>query len=557
MNEPLTRRESLRSGLEIGRYTVERRLARGGMAELYLARARGPFGFNKLCVIKLVLPHLTEDARFVSMFLHEARLLASLDHAHIAQVIDIGEFERDPYFVMQYVHGRDLRTVMRALKGQPLDLPVALRVASSVASGLAYAHEKTDEQGQPLGLVHRDVSPANVMIGYGGDVKLVDFGVAKSAVQDEETRTGVIKGKAAYMSPEQCRGDRVDHRSDIFALGILLYEMTTGQRLFHGSSDFVMMQKIVEGEVPSPHDVCDDYPPGLTEIVMRALHPDPEQRTPNAATLLGELQEFARVHNVLASELDISNLMESLFEVPLLEATAQEATQARGLLALPTGAGPHDRTSATSLGERVELELEPELEAQRTVAVVATPPVVPGRETTVAPTLLQTQLADPPMGLAPATVVLTPAPVERAPDELDDWEPPPRVRTKHLAALAVVVAVGAGAWALRGGAASSDPQADAPATVHVASDPPPAPHPSARHIEAGPPPTPAPDELPPPEPEDPIEGADTVPDDAPVPVVAPQPPAGETRPRAKKRPRKRPRTSPKSNDGPALDSMYP
>lgn len=519
------------------------------MAELYLARASGPYGFNKLYVIKLVLPHLSEDERFVSMFLHEARLLANLDHTHIAQVIDIGEFEGDPYFVMQYVHGRDLRKVMRALNGQPLDLPVALRVASSVASGLAYAHGRTDEHGQPLGLVHRDVSPANVMIGYRGDIKLVDFGVAKSAVQDEDTRAGVIKGKAAYMSPEQCRGGKVDHRTDVFALGILLYEMTTGQRLFQGNSDFVMMQQIVEGRVPSPHDVCDDYPPELTAIVMRALHPDPEQRTADTATLRDELQQFARSYDLLASELDIANLMEGLFDVPSLEATAQEATNAKEPLVLPTGAGVVRETSATGLGVVDEaIAPTPDLEDEQTVAVLAPRPAALSGETTVASPHTV-------VGPAPLQTTVAPAPLP-APVEAEEWSPPRRIRGVHVAAVAMVAAVGIGAWSLGTDDAveptTSEPNpADLqPENLPVATD-------AAASV-------PAPTEPAPP-PADPIaEEVVEILSDAPEPGnEAPPAPAGESspasssRPQPKKRPRKRSRRPTKSKDGSALDSMYP
>lgn len=522
------------------------------MAELYLARASGPYGFNKLYVIKLVLPHLTDDERFVSMFLHEARLLANLDHTHIAQVIDIGEFEGDPYFVMQYVHGRDLRKVMRALSGQPLDLAVALRVASSVASGLAYAHGRTDEHGQPLGLVHRDVSPANVMIGYRGDIKLVDFGVAKSAVQDEDTRAGVIKGKAAYMSPEQCRGRKVDHRTDVFALGILLYEMTTGRRLFQGNSDFVMMQQIVEGRVPSPHDVCDDYPPDLAGIVLRALHPDPEQRTADAATLLDELEQFSRRYDLLASELDIANLMEGLFDVPSLEATALEATNAKNPLVLPTGAGQRHETSATGLGE-VDAAVaatpyqEASLEEEQTIARLA-PLTDRSGETTVAPP--QTIVAQPPL---PTIVAPRPA---SALAEAEVGAPPRRIRGTHVAALALVAAVGVGAWTL----STADRNEEATPVGNVVDVAPENPPVAAEAVVASPDltePAPAPA---PPAPVEVVEVAPDPPDPgdaAPTPIADDSSPGQSSPPRPKKRPRKRTRRPSKSKDGSALDSMYP
>lgn len=351
MSAPLPR--PLPPGFEIGRYVVEQRLAMGGMAELYLARARGPFGFSKRCALKFALQNLAQDPEFVAMFVHEARLLANLDHPNIAQVLDVGEFEGGPYFAMQYVHGRDLRQVMKALRGQPVELPVALRVASQVAAGLAYAHAHTDDTGQPLGIVHRDVSPANVMLSYQGDVKLVDFGVAKSTVQDERTRRGVIKGKAAYLAPEQARGKLVDHRTDVFALGILLFETTTGRRLFRGGGDFELLRKVVEGEFPSPHDVCDDYPDELADIVMHALQVEPDERYQSAAALRHDLEGFARKHGILASELDVAAMMASLFEVPSPEAVPETATNAVTPVALPTNVS--SATSATGLGVAEEL----------------------------------------------------------------------------------------------------------------------------------------------------------------------------------------------------------
>jgi serine/threonine protein kinase len=297
----------------VGRYELLRRLARGGMAELYLARAVGIHGFEKLCVLKLVLPHLAEDREFVEMFLREARIAARLDHPSIAHVSDIGELDGEPFFVMQFIHGRDLRTIVTELGESPLPMSAALTIARDLAAGLHYVHERKDGDGKPLGLVHRDVSPSNVMVGYDGDIKLVDFGIAKSTEQRSSTRTGVLKGKVAYMSPEQCHGRKIDRRTDVFNLGILLYEMTTGQRLFAGDNDFYVMTRIVRGMYARPSEVKSDYPEALEAIVERALQVDPEDRYPTAEALQADLESAAADRGIRLSNLSVAKFMRNLY----------------------------------------------------------------------------------------------------------------------------------------------------------------------------------------------------------------------------------------------------
>ena len=283
MPEPaeLRRRGVLPPGTRVGRYELVRRLARGGMAELYLARASGPHGFEKLCVVKLALPHLTEDRQFVEMFLHEARLAARLEHANIAHVSDIGEFGTEPFFVMQFIRGRDVRSVLAARKGKLVPLDVALTIVAQAAAGLHYAHEQRDESGKPLGMIHRDVSPSNIMIGFDGGIKIVDFGIAKSSLQNANTRTGVLKGKVSYMAPEQCRSGDLDRRTDIFGLGILLYELCTARPLFRGDSDFDIMSRIVNGVYKPPSEYIPGFPPELEAVIDRALQVDPDDRFPD------------------------------------------------------------------------------------------------------------------------------------------------------------------------------------------------------------------------------------------------------------------------------------
>ncbi len=267
----------------------------GGMAEVYLARHRGAAGFQKLVVIKRVLPHLAVDTDFVEMFLKEARLAAALDHPNIAQVTDFGHDGSDYYMVLEWVQGHDLRAVIKAAVAQrgALPLDMALGITCDVATALHYAHEQHDGHGRPLGIVHRDVSPSNVLLASTGAVKVIDFGIARAVGVSRTTRAGVVKGKAGYMSPEQCRDDALDRRTDVFGLGILLYEMTTGYRLFHASNDFAAMNKITEGRYVVPTEAVEDYPAALETIVLRCLALDPADRYPTGDALRADLEAFA------------------------------------------------------------------------------------------------------------------------------------------------------------------------------------------------------------------------------------------------------------------------
>lgn len=277
-------------------------LASGGMGEVYVARARGPQAFQKLVALKRVLPHLEQEEEFVAMFLEEARLAATLDHPNIVQVIELGQSPHGYFLTMEHVHGVDLRALLRqAARTEAIPLGCALGIASALAAGLHYAHERTGPDGQPMGLVHRDVSPSNVLITYDGVVKLVDFGVAKAAAQTARTRATMLKGKVGYMSPEQCRGIPVDRRSDVFSLGVLLYELTTLHRPFYEDNHFAALNRIVQGEYERPSALVPDYSPGLEQIVMQALDPDPARRYPTARAMLDDLERLAQAQGVRAS----------------------------------------------------------------------------------------------------------------------------------------------------------------------------------------------------------------------------------------------------------------
>ncbi len=313
----------------MGRYTLLRRLAVGGMAELYVAHQVGIEGFEKIVALKRVLPHLGQDPQFVRMFLAEARIAAALDHPNIAHVTDIGESDGEYFFAMEYVHGANLLEVLRHGSNAPLPLGCALTIVGGVAAALHHAHEHLGADGRPLGLVHRDVSPSNVMIAHSGAVKLTDFGIVRAAARTSTTQ-GHTKGKAGYMSPEQCRGDRIDRRSDIFALGIVLYEATTGVRAFYAPNDYAILGRIAKADYIPPHEVVPDYPPALAQIIARALSKDPDHRHPTAEALQLELEDFAHVHGVRLSGVDLARHMKAAFGSP-----AHPHTDLGSLSALP------------------------------------------------------------------------------------------------------------------------------------------------------------------------------------------------------------------------------
>lgn len=306
---------SLPPGTQIGRYSLLARLAIGGMAELYVARHSGLQGFERTVVVKRILPHLTEDPEFIRMFLDEARISASLDHPNIAQVTDIDLADGEYFFAMEYVHGKNLRQFVKA--SGDLSIGIALRIVCHTAAGLHHAHEALGPDGRPLGLVHRDVSPSNIMVSFAGAVKLTDFGIAKASERTSRTLEGRIKGKVGYMSPEQCRGDEtLDRRSDIFALGILLYEVTTGLRAFYSANDFATMARITRVEYTRPSEIDPDYPAQLERIIERALQKEPEARYQTAEDMRVDLEDYAHGAGVKLTETELSARMAETFGTP-------------------------------------------------------------------------------------------------------------------------------------------------------------------------------------------------------------------------------------------------
>jgi eukaryotic-like serine/threonine-protein kinase len=308
-------RTTLPAGTRVGRYTIVDRIGAGGMAELFLARQDGPRGFAKPIALKLLHAHIGEDPEFVAMFEREARVAAALVHPHVVQVLDIGVAEDEHFLALEFVHGRDLRRILVAQRG-PLPLGPALRVVTDVAKALHYVHTRCDPHGRPLDLVHRDVSPANVLVGFAGSVKLADFGIAKAADQTAHTRTGTLKGKFGYMAPEQCLQQGVDARSDLFALGVVLYEATTGRRAFGGSQTFSIMNRVLAGDYAPPITVVPDYPPALADIVARMLAVDPACRPASAQAVVDELEAFVRDASLDAREEALAAHVSALFDHP-------------------------------------------------------------------------------------------------------------------------------------------------------------------------------------------------------------------------------------------------
>jgi serine/threonine protein kinase len=290
-------------------------LAAGGMARIYIGRSTGIGSFERHVVLKLITPERANDQTAVQMFLDEARLAAALNHQNVAQVFEVGEDGGIHYLAMEYVHGQDSRAVLAKAgsQGTRIPLELALTIVGGAAAGLHHAHERRGPDGVPLGIVHRDVSPSNIMIGYDGAVKLLDFGIAKAAARSVETQSGIIKGKFAYMAPEQCRGRDVDRRSDVFSLGIILYEISTQHRCFRADSDFDTMHRIVTGDVVRPTRLIPGYPQALEAIVMKALAVDPAQRYQTAGLLLEAIENFAMSSRMAMSTNGLGRFMRDMF----------------------------------------------------------------------------------------------------------------------------------------------------------------------------------------------------------------------------------------------------
>jgi serine/threonine-protein kinase len=310
---------TLNAGTPIGKYVVRRLLAEGGMGEVYLCTARGPEGFEREVVLKKIRALLSNDPEFVKMFVAEARVASRLNHPNLVQIFDFDKYGDTYVLAMEYVPGHSLREVRQWCRELMVSLPalMAAHIAEKIASGLHYAHCKTDG-GAPLRLVHRDCTPHNVLLSYEGAIKLADFGIAKAS--DRSTAPGVLKGKYAYMSPEQAQGLEVDGRTDIFALGIVLWEMLTGMQLFTGDSDVAMLQAVQKSVIAPPARLNPDVPEELSAIVMKALERPLESRYQTAQEMEWALGQFIRARVRTAQEIDVGAFLRNLFPPEVQEA---------------------------------------------------------------------------------------------------------------------------------------------------------------------------------------------------------------------------------------------
>src|SRR4051812_29414650 len=301
----------------VGRYQIVDRLAVGGMAELFKATLTGEHGFAKLVAIKKILPHLATDHSFVEMFIDEARITAQLDHRHIVQVFELGTDADTPYIAMQYVDGLDVLALLRECARAQIRLPpdLAALIARDVLDALDYAHHALDASGRPLGIIHRDISPGNVLLSWRGDVKLTDFGIARAAERRHKTEAGTLKGKYGYMSPEQVSGSEVDARSDLFSVGILLAEMVMARRLFTSTNDLDILLMVRDARLDRLHKYASEFPVELRVLTTRALQRRPEDRWQSAAQFRDALDEWLR-RTTRASARQLAGLLGQVINAP-------------------------------------------------------------------------------------------------------------------------------------------------------------------------------------------------------------------------------------------------
>ncbi len=306
--------KALEGMTRMGPYLLEKKVAQGGMAELFVAGYERQDGFRKTVAVKRVLPHLAANSDFVNMFIREARLAALLQHPNVVQVIDFGKIQNVYFIAMEYVRGKNLGEIMASLK-EGMTVDQAVFIASQVAMGLEYSHSKKDDKsGEALNIVHRDISPQNILISFQGEVKISDFGISKTSSEPSLTHSGVIKGKLAYLSPEQALGQIVDHQADLYALGIVFYEILSGKRLYKFTSDIEAIRTIPEREIPPIKECRQDIPDELNRIVMKCLEKDKRLRYQSARELLQDLTALRQGLSTRYDRVNLSDFMRSNFQ---------------------------------------------------------------------------------------------------------------------------------------------------------------------------------------------------------------------------------------------------
>jgi len=335
--------EDLQRGSRLGKYELLLRIGRGGMATVWVAREDAPTqGEQRLVAVKAILPELSTDHEFSKMFVDEGRIIRMIRHPNVVDVYESSEQDHIGYIAMEWVEGDSLHAIIaEAGKRRPIPPEMAVRIISDAAAGLHAAHELRDDRGNLLNVVHRDVSPHNILLGVDGAIKLVDFGVAKAMGRlSEVTSAGQLKGKFGYMSPEQAMAKKVDRRSDVFALGIVLFELTTGRRLFRGEHDAETLHMVVSGKIPRPSAIDPSYPAALEEIVMQALQRDPAKRYQTAEAFQRSLDGYLKAERVVVPRAGIANLLKKV----LGERIEQRRRAIRSVLRhldAPQGSAPH------------------------------------------------------------------------------------------------------------------------------------------------------------------------------------------------------------------------
>jgi hypothetical protein len=386
---------------QFGRYILIDRLSTGGMAEVYLAKSSGVQGFEKVVAIKRILPTVSEDPDFETMFIDEAKISARLAHSNIGQVFEFGQVEEQYYIAMEYIPGKDLRAIQTHLEetDRVMDVPMALHIASRVCQALDYAHRQKDADGDSLEIIHRDISPPNVIVSFDGAIKLIDFGIAKATSRTTRTRAGKLKGKFAYMSPEQVQGKPIDHRSDVFSLGVLLHELLNNRRLFHGESQLAVMQAVRRAEVDPPSTINPDVPLDVDNIVLKALARSRDDRYAWASEVRADIERYFARTGMIYDASDLSSWMQAEFagDVEAERRLLERLHELTGEPEVAAGVkGPADGLPDTTPVRRVSTDAETmlsDVSAEIAVSERASgevevapvpggPPALPGRPTT-------------------------------------------------------------------------------------------------------------------------------------------------------------------------------
>ncbi len=412
MNEPVAPTPQA-----FGRYELVYLLAQGGMGEVHLAKLTGAAGFEKLCIVKTILPQMATDKQFVDRFQHEAKTLVQLAHSNIAQVYDMGEVNSTYYMAIEYVAGVDLARVEDRARelGSAVPVPIALFIGQKLAEALGYAHRKAGPDGAPLGIVHRDVSPQNAMVSYEGEIKVIDFGLAKSAARSKHTLPATVMGKLGYMSPEQARGERLDHRSDIYSCGVVLWELLAGRQLFQGQTVGEMVGMMMNPKVPSLRELREDVSEAVDRAILRALAADPSERYSRSDDFARALNEqFVKEGSSISAE-DLGNYVRGL--------CPEEFAAQRKLISRLSTMGRKPSTpsqlAAGLDGTAIRDPSQPRTPISGFSGTSLRPatPAPPGPAPQVQPARVSSPVAQPPAGAAPAPVS-QPYPAPPAPSQV-------------------------------------------------------------------------------------------------------------------------------------------